>query len=67
MATTRLGVQLKRLRIANGLTQVILAKRTRVTQGYIAQLERGLQKDPSLTVIRRLAKALKVSVGELLK
>jgi XRE family transcriptional regulator of biofilm formation len=67
MATTRLGMRLKRLRIANGLTQVTLAKRTRVTQGYIAQLERGLQKDPSLTVVRRLAKALKVTVAELVK
>jgi transcriptional regulator with XRE-family HTH domain len=65
MATTRLGVQLKRLRIAKGLTQVDLAKRAKVTQGYIAQLERGLQKDPSLAVVRRLAKALKVTVGEL--
>jgi len=60
-------MRLKRLRIANGLTQVTLAKRARVTQGYIAQLESGLQKDPSLAVVRRLAKALKISVAELVK
>lgn len=63
MATTRLGMRLKRLRIANGLTQVTLAKRARVTQGYIAQLESGIQKDPSLATVRRLARALKVSMG----
>lgn len=67
MATTRLGMRLKRLRIANGLIQVTLAKRARVTQGYIAQLESGIQKDPSLATVRRLARALKVSMGELLK
>jgi XRE family transcriptional regulator of biofilm formation len=65
MTATRLGMRLKRLRIANGLTQVDLAKRAKVTQGYIAQLESGLQQDPSLAVVRRLAKALKVMVGAL--
>ena len=65
IAPMRLGLRLKRLRMAHGLTQVTLAKQTRVTQGYIAQLESGLQQDPSLAVVRRLAKALKVTVGEL--
>ena len=64
-AATRLGMKIKRLRIAHGFTQVDLAARAKVTQGYIAQLESGLQKDPSLAVVRRLAKALKVTVGEL--
>jgi transcriptional regulator with XRE-family HTH domain len=59
-------MRLKRLRIANGLTQVDLAKRAKITQGYIAQLESGHQKDPSLSALRRLAKALKVGVTELL-
>jgi XRE family transcriptional regulator, master regulator for biofilm formation len=60
-------MRLKRLRIESGLTQVDLAKKARVTQGYIAQLERGIQKDPSLSTLRRLAKALKVSVAELVE
>jgi transcriptional regulator with XRE-family HTH domain len=42
-----------------------MAKRAKVTQGYVAQLEAG-QKTPSLAVLRRIAKALGVPVTELL-
>ena len=56
----------QRQRIAKGMTQAALARKARVTQGYIAQLETGLRKNPSLPVLRRLAKALGVPVAELL-
>jgi len=49
------------------MTQRDLARRARVTPGYIAQLEMGQKKNPSLLVLRRLAKALKVPLAELLK
>ena len=64
MTVTRFGMRLKRLRTAHGMTQVDLAKRAKVTQGSIAQLEGGL-RNPSLAMLRRLAKALKVTVAEL--
>jgi len=35
--------------------------------GYIAQLEMGLRKSPSLDVLKRIAKALGVPVTELLE
>jgi len=54
------------LREAKGLTQRDLAKKAEVTPGYIAQLELGQKKNPSLPVLRRLARALGVEVGELL-
>lgn len=60
-------MRLKKLRLIHGISQVTLAKRAGVTQGYIAQLEGGRKKDPSLAVLRRLAKALKVKVAELVK
>ena len=44
-----------------------LAEAAKVTQGYIAQLEMGLKKNPSLAVLKRIAKALGVPVGELFK
>jgi transcriptional regulator with XRE-family HTH domain len=66
MTITRFGMRLKRLRTAHGMTQVDLAKRAKVTQGFIAQLEGELKKDPSLATLRRLARALKVPVAELL-
>ena len=59
---------IRELREAKGhMSQRDLAKRARVTPGYIAQLEMGQKKNPSLLVLRRLAKALKVPLVELLK
>jgi transcriptional regulator with XRE-family HTH domain len=37
-----------------------------VTKNYITMLEAGKRKNPSLPVLRRLAKALGVPVAELL-
>jgi transcriptional regulator with XRE-family HTH domain len=34
-------------------------------QTYIAQLETGVEDNPTLDTLRRLAKALKVTVGQL--
>ncbi len=67
MSTTRMASVIRRLREQRGLTQEVLAKRAKVARGYIARLERGHSANPSLAVLRRLAKALKVKVGELLK
>jgi transcriptional regulator with XRE-family HTH domain len=47
-------------------TQEELAKRAKVTRSYIAVLEAGHKKNPSVAVLKRLAKALKVDVTELL-
>jgi transcriptional regulator with XRE-family HTH domain len=57
---------MKRLRARSGLTQRELAKKTKVSQSYIGQLETGEQTNPTLDVLRRLAKALKVTVWKLL-
>jgi putative transcriptional regulator len=57
-------MKLKQFRTQSGLTQVAVGKKVRVTQAYIALLEKGKQ-NPTLDVLERLAKALKVTVGEL--
>ncbi|MDX2253200.1 MAG: helix-turn-helix transcriptional regulator [Nitrospira sp.] len=68
MATSRgVGMRLRKLRAAQGMTQVALAKQAKVSQGFIAQLEGGSPKDPRLSTLRRLAKALKTTVGELVE
>ena len=67
MPPGRLGRRLKTLREAKGLMQVELAKKARIGQGYLAQLEGGVKKNPSLATLRRIAKALGVPVEELLK
>ncbi len=67
MPPGRLGRMLKTLREAKGLTQVELAKKARIGQGYLAQLEGGVKKNPSLATLKRIAKGLGVSVEELLR
>lgn len=65
MPSRTLGMKLKDLRIEHELSQEVLAKRAKVTQPYLAMLERGTFKNPTLDVLRRLAKALRCKVSEL--
>jgi transcriptional regulator with XRE-family HTH domain len=58
---------LKTLREQKGLSQRDLAAKAKVTQPYIALLERAEKQNPSLAVLKRLAKALGVPVTELLR
>ncbi len=62
----RLAASLKRLRRNKGLTQQRLAKKARLTLGYVARLEIGYH-DPKLSTLTKLAKALKVKVAELVE
>jgi transcriptional regulator with XRE-family HTH domain len=57
----------KALREKRGLTQEELAGKVGVTKAYISQLESGARKNPSLVVLKRLAKALRVPITALLK
>jgi transcriptional regulator with XRE-family HTH domain len=66
MTAKRLDHVIRDLREKRGLTQEQLAFKARVTPGYVAQLELGLRKNPSLDVVRRLARALRVPLAELL-
>jgi transcriptional regulator with XRE-family HTH domain len=56
-----LGKKLRRMRQARGLTAVELAKRSRVTTGFISQLEHS-QTVPSLQTLQRIAAVLGVSL-----
>src|SRR5216683_2989636 len=62
----RMAMRLKRLRIDRGLSQTALAKKAGLSRGYLVRLE-AAQQDPTLTVIEKLAKALKVRPAELLQ
>jgi XRE family transcriptional regulator, master regulator for biofilm formation len=64
---TRVGVVLKALREDKEMTQIELSKKAKVAQSYIAMLEGSEKKNPSLAILNRLAKALGVSVSELLE
>lgn len=58
---------IKQRRIELGLSQRSLAKRVGVSDAYITQLETRERINPSLHVLRSLAKALKVTVAELVE
>jgi transcriptional regulator with XRE-family HTH domain len=57
--------KLVNLRAKQGLSQRDLAKRSNVTNVTIARIETGVY-DPRLSTLRKLAKALKVKVADLL-
>lgn len=61
----KFGRHLRRLREEKRLTQEELADKAGMHFTYIGQIERGL-RNPSLVNLQRLAKALKVSAGQLL-
>lgn len=57
---------LRALREAKGLTQERLAARAKVARPYITMLETGAKKNPSLALLKRLSKALNVTVADLI-
>ncbi|PYN83021.1 MAG: XRE family transcriptional regulator [Candidatus Rokuibacteriota bacterium] len=67
MTPKRFSTVLRQLREAQGMTQADLAKKAKVDQGYISTLEAGQKKNPGINVLKRLARALGVPVGELLE
>ena len=60
----RIEILVKELRKNNNLTLEQLAERTGVSKSHINDIENGL-KEPGLSVLVRLAKALDVQVTEL--
>jgi transcriptional regulator with XRE-family HTH domain len=66
MTTKRFAMRLKRLRAERKMSQANLAEKSGVSREYIARLELD-QQDPTLGTLEKLAKALKVKVGELLE
>jgi transcriptional regulator with XRE-family HTH domain len=66
MSPKKLGAVLKQIREAKGLSQLDLAKRAKISQGYLSDLEAGEKKNPGIETLRKIAKALGVPVAELL-
>ncbi len=62
----RLGRRIREIRDQMGLSQASLAASAQVSQGYLCQLEREEVKNPSASILLRLASALYVDPRELL-
>ena len=61
-----LGLNVRERREARALTQEKLAERAGLDATYISGIERGL-RNPGIKNVARLAKALRLSTGELCK
>jgi HTH-type transcriptional regulator / antitoxin HipB len=67
MTERRLGAVVRRLRRAQDLTQEQLARRAGMQQGHLSQIESGARANPSVVIIKRLARALDLPVTALLE
>jgi transcriptional regulator with XRE-family HTH domain len=57
---------IRRLRVAKGLSQEVLAVDAEIDRTYVSRLERGLE-NPTVVVLERIAKALSANIEELFK
>jgi len=62
----KLGKNLKRIRTEKSISQSDIANSLGVSRGFISNIENG-KTNPTLATIARLAKAVGVSVDELLR
>jgi len=62
----KLGKNLKRIRTQKNVSQGDIARALKVGRSFITNIENG-KTNPTLATIARIAKAVGVSVGELMK
>ncbi len=62
----KLGKKIKKLRTDLGLSQDELARKTDVPYTTLTKIETGVIKKPSVYVVAKIAKALGVSVDDLI-
>ena len=62
----KLGKNLKRIRTAKGISQGEISRKFEVDKSFISNIEAG-KTNPTLATIAKIAKAIGVSVGELMK
>lgn len=63
--TAQFSENLRRLRLAAGMTQELLSEATQLDPGEISRLERGV-RNPRLSTIVRISRGLGVTPSELL-
>jgi transcriptional regulator with XRE-family HTH domain len=61
----KIGKRIRELREKTGLSQSAAAKGSRISQGYLSQLENDDVANPSWSIITRLARAFNITAVEL--
>jgi transcriptional regulator with XRE-family HTH domain len=61
----KFGTHLRSLRIKKGLSQIDLADNAEINKNQIGNIERG-EVNPTLTTLHNIAKALEISINELM-
>ncbi len=62
----KLGENMKKIRLAKGMTQGDICRKLELDRAYISNIESG-NKNPTLSTITNIARALGVSVSELVE
>ncbi len=62
----KLGKNLKRIRTAKGISQGEISRILEVDKSFVSNIENG-KTNPTLATIAKIAKAIGVSIGELMK
>ena len=61
----RLGTNIRRLRLEKGWSQEDYADRAGIHRTYVSDIERG-RRNPTITVVEKLARPFGIAVGDLL-
>ena len=56
--------QIKLIRKQKGITLAELSDITGISSGYLCHLEKGSRKNPSLSIMEKIAKALNKNISE---
>lgn len=64
--TKKLGQQIKKLRLEQGLSQEDLAGLAEIDRSFLSEIENG-KKNPSFESLLRISEALQVKLSSLLK
>ena len=64
---SNLAENLRRIRKAKGLTQEKLARLADLTNNTIIKIESGKNQNPTLDTLKKIARALEISVDDLIK
>lgn len=62
----KLGNNLKKIRLEKGMSQGDICRASGMDRGYISRVEGG-QKNPTISNLEKIAKALKISPDELIR